>query len=79
MPLCAAAAKSCEIRRGLDAGAFSMAEQRVEGRVVAICGAAIDLGFDGGLPPIADAVEILDSEGRVVVAEIAQEYTFAEL
>ncbi len=47
-----------------------MAEKRVEGTVVAIRGAVIDLAFESGPPPIEDAVEILDSDGRVVVAEI---------
>src|SRR5271157_2959984 len=47
-----------------------MAAGQFEGRVVAIRGAVIDLAFDGFPPPIEDAVEILDSEGRVVVAEI---------
>ncbi len=47
-----------------------MPEKRVEGRVVAIRGAVIDLAFEGIPPPIEDAVEILDSDGRVVVAEI---------
>ena len=47
-----------------------MAEKRVEGTVVAIRGAVIDLAFEGGPPPIEDAVEIVDSDGRVVVAEI---------
>ena len=41
-----------------------------EGRVIEIRGAVIDLAFDGGLPPIEDAVEIMDADGRVIVAEI---------
>ena len=41
-----------------------------DGRVVAIRGAVIDLAFDGQPPPIEDAVEIVDSDGRVVVAEV---------
>src|SRR5271157_848487 len=47
-----------------------MADGRVEGRVAAIRGAVLDLTFDGGPTPIEDAVEIVDSDGRVVVAEI---------
>ena len=43
---------------------------RFEGRVVAIRGAVIDLAFDYKLPSIEDAVEIVDSDGRAVVAEI---------
>ena len=43
---------------------------RFEGRVVAIWGAVIDLAFDYKLPSIEDAVEIVDSDGRAVVAEI---------
>jgi F-type H+-transporting ATPase subunit beta len=43
---------------------------RFEGQVVAIRGAVIDLAFDGPPPPIEDAVEIVDSAGRTVVAEI---------
>ena len=41
-----------------------------EGRVAAIRGAVVDLVFDEGPPPIDDAVEIVDAEGRIVVAEI---------
>src|SRR5208337_3497366 len=47
-----------------------MASGLFDGRVVAIRGAVLDLAFDGAPPPIEAAVEILDSEGRVVVAEI---------
>ena len=47
-----------------------MSDQRIEGKVVAIRGAVVDLAFEGALPPIEDAVEILDSDGRIVVAEI---------
>ena len=47
-----------------------MSDERVEGKVVAIRGAVIDLTFECALPPIEDAVEILNSGGRVVVAEI---------
>ena len=47
-----------------------MSDQRVEGKVVAIRGAVVDLAFEGALPPIEDAVEIFDSDGRIVVAEI---------
>src|SRR5208337_5000940 len=47
-----------------------MAAGQFEGRVAAIRGAVIDLVFDRSPPPIEDAVEILDSEDRVVVAEI---------
>ena len=46
------------------------ADGRSEGRVVAIRGAVIDLAFDGKLPPIDDAVEIVEADGRVIVAEI---------
>ena len=42
-----------------------MAEGPAEGRVVAIRGAVLDLAFDGAPPPIDDAVEIVDSDGRV--------------
>ncbi len=47
-----------------------MADDRVEGTVAAIRGAVIDLDFPGGPPPIEDAVEIVDSAGAVVVAEV---------
>ena len=47
-----------------------MSDERVEGRVAAIRGAVVDLAFERGPPPIEDAVEILDADGRVVVAEI---------
>ena len=47
-----------------------MATGQFGGRVVAIRGAVLDLAFDGPPPPIDSAVEILDSEGRIVVAEI---------
>jgi F-type H+/Na+-transporting ATPase subunit beta len=47
-----------------------MAAGQFDGRVVAIRGAVLDLAFDGAPPPIESAVEIIDSEGRVVVAEI---------
>ncbi|HXZ16629.1 MAG TPA: F0F1 ATP synthase subunit beta, partial [Roseiarcus sp.] len=47
-----------------------MADQGVMGRVAAIRGAVLDLAFDGEPPPIEDAVEVVDSDGRVVVAEI---------
>ncbi len=40
------------------------------GRVVAIRGAVLDLAFEGVPPPIEAAVEILNSEGQAVVAEI---------
>ena len=43
---------------------------RSEGRVAAIRGAVVDLMFEDGPPPIDDAVEIVDAEGRIVVAEI---------
>jgi len=41
-----------------------------EGRVAAIRGAVVDLVFDDAPPPVDDAVEIADAEGRIVVAEI---------
>jgi len=41
-----------------------------EGRVVAIRGAVVDLVFEDAPPPVDDAVEIADVEGRIVVAEI---------
>ncbi len=47
-----------------------MASGQFNGRVVAIRGAVLDLAFDGAPPPIEAAVEILDSEDRVVVAEV---------
>ena len=46
------------------------ADGPLEGRVVAIRGAVIDLAFGGKLPPIDDAVEIAEAGGRVIVAEI---------
>jgi F-type H+/Na+-transporting ATPase subunit beta len=45
-------------------------EGQFDGRVAAIRGAVVDLVFDNGPPPIDDAVEIQDAEGRIVVAEI---------
>ncbi len=47
-----------------------MPAAQFEGRVVAIRGAVIDLAFAGELPPIEDAVEIVDADGRVIVVEI---------
>ena len=47
-----------------------MAEELSRGKVVAIRGAVVDLMFEGGPPPIEDAVEIVDADGRIVVAEI---------
>ncbi len=47
-----------------------MAAGQFDGRVGAIRGAVLDLAFDGAPPPIEAAVEILDAEGRIVVAEI---------
>ena len=44
------------------------------GQVVAIRGAVEDLAFDAGPPPIEAAVEIVDSSGRVVVAEIQSQF-----
>ena len=41
-----------------------------DGRVTAIRGAVVDLVFEDRPPPINDAVEIVDSEGRIVIAEI---------
>ena len=41
-----------------------------DGRVAAIRGAVVDLLFEGGPPPVDDAVEIADADGRIVVAEI---------
>ena len=38
--------------------------------MTAICGAVVDLVFEHGPPPIDDAVEIEDADGRIVVAEI---------
>jgi F-type H+-transporting ATPase subunit beta len=46
------------------------AGDQFEGRVAAIRGAVVDLVFEGGPPPIEEAVEIMDSEGRIVVAEV---------
>ncbi len=43
-----------------------MSDQRIEGKVVAIRGAVVDLAFEGALPPIEDAVEIFDSDGRIL-------------
>jgi hypothetical protein len=37
--------------------------------VAAIRGAVVDIVFEDGPPPIDDAVEIVDAEGRIVVAE----------
>ena len=46
------------------------AGDQFEGRVAAIRGAVVDLVFEHGPPPIDDAVEIVDADGRTVVAEI---------
>jgi F-type H+-transporting ATPase subunit beta len=48
----------------------SMAADQFDGRVTAIRGAVVDLAFEDGPPPIDDAVEIVDSEGRIVIAEV---------
>ena len=45
-------------------------EGQFDGRVTAIRGAVVDLAFENGPPPIDDAVEIEDADGRIVVAEI---------
>jgi len=42
----------------------------IHGWVTAIRGAVVDLAFDGALPSIEDAVEIVAADGRSVVAEI---------
>ncbi len=47
-----------------------MAAGRIVGRVVAIRGAVLDLAFENLPPPLEAAVEIVNSGGRVVVAEI---------
>ncbi|KAM9123080.1 ATP synthase subunit beta, mitochondrial-like [Pangshura tecta] len=41
------------------------------GRIVAIIGAVVDVQFDEGLPPILNALEVLDRETRLVL-EVAQ-------
>jgi F-type H+/Na+-transporting ATPase subunit beta len=43
---------------------------QIDGRVAAIRGAVVDLVFEDRPPPIDDAVEIVDSEGGIVVAEV---------
>ena len=43
---------------------------RFVGRVVAIRGLVLNLAFEEGPPPIESAVEIVDSGGETVVAEI---------
>ena len=48
----------------------SMAAGRYVGRVAAIRGAVLDLAFEDAPPPVEAAVEIVDSDGRTVVAEI---------
>ena len=45
-------------------------DSQFDGRVAAIRGAVVDLVFEGGPPPVDDAVEIADADGRIVVAEI---------
>ncbi len=47
-----------------------MAAGRFVGRVEAIRGAVVDLAFEDAPPPVESAVEIVDSDGRAVVAEI---------
>ena len=42
----------------------------VEGRVIAIRGAVIDLAFEGPPPLINEAVEVVDAEGKAIVAEV---------
>jgi F-type H+-transporting ATPase subunit beta len=47
-----------------------MAAGRFVGRVAAIRGAVLDLAFEDVPPPVEAAVEIVDSDGRTIVAEI---------
>ncbi len=42
----------------------------IEGRVIAIRGAVIDLAFDGPPPLINEAVEVVDAEGKAIVVEV---------
>ena len=42
----------------------------IEGRVIAIRGAVIDLAFEGPPPLINEAVEVVDAEGKAIVAEV---------
>jgi hypothetical protein len=47
-----------------------MARDQFDGRVTAIRGAVVDHVFEDRPPPIDDAVQIVDSEGRIVIAEV---------
>merc|ERR1712235_119588 len=42
-----------------------------QGRIVAVIGAVVDVQFDGGLPPILNALEVGDRDTRLVL-EVAQ-------
>lgn len=41
------------------------------GRIVAVIGAVVDVQFDEGLPPILNALEVVDRDSRLVL-EVAQ-------
>ncbi|XP_062517474.1 ATP synthase subunit beta, mitochondrial [Corticium candelabrum] len=42
------------------------------GRVVAVIGAVVDVQFDEGLPPILNALEVLDRDSGRLILEVAQ-------
>ena len=42
----------------------------IEGRVIAIRGAVIDLAFNGPPPLVNEAVEVVDAEGKAIVVEV---------
>ena len=65
----AGASAACEIPRAPQERVSCLISGS-RGKVVAIRGAVVDLAFEGALPPIEDAVEIFDFDGRIVVAEI---------
>ena len=66
--VCRRARKSVRFAKREEASISSKGQ--FDGRVTAIRGAVVDLVFEHGPPPIDDAVEIEDAEGRIVVAEI---------
>ena len=66
--VCRRARKSVRFAKREEASISSKGQ--FDGRVTAIRGAVVDLVFEHGPPPIDDAVEIEDADGRIVVAEI---------
>ncbi len=66
--VCPRARKSVRFAKREEASISSKGQ--FDGRVTAIRGAVVDLAFEHGPPPIDDAVEIEDADGRIVVAEI---------